>query len=345
MTAPDRTVAGPGTKAGLDPKAGPGPASGPDPIAGTSPITGAIPVADPDSTTPGLDSDLLASPPVSPRRAAWRRFLKYRLALPGLIVLTLVVLGAVLGPLLWQVDPNAVDPAQYRNPPSPDHPLGTDSAGRDVLARLIVGGRVSLAVGLAAAVTATFVGILLGALAGYARGWVDSFLSRVCEVMQSFPTIIVIITFAAFFGPSLVTMIIIIGLMEWTGGFRVTRGLTMSLREQDSVVAVVGLGARNSRVLFRHIVPAVLGPATVIATGMISGVIMTEATLSFLGLGVPPPSSSWGTMLNQAQSLRILESMPWMWLPPGIAIAITVLSVNFIGEGLRNAVDPRQGQR
>ncbi|MFW6598229.1 ABC transporter permease [Propionibacteriaceae bacterium Y2011] len=295
------------------------------------------------STEPA--DDTLAAPGVSPRRAAWQRFVRYRLALPGAITLALLVLGALLGPLVWTVDPNVVDPAQYRKPPGPGHPLGTDSAGRDVLARLLVGARVSLAVGLAAALTATIVGILLGSLAGYLRGWVDALLNRISEVFQSFPTIIVIITVAAVMGPSLPGMIIIIGLMDWTGAFRVTRGLTMSLREQDSIQAVVGLGAPSSRVVLRHVVPAVLGPATVVATGMTGGVIMLEAALSFLGLGVPPPTASWGSMLNQAQSLSILEGMPWLWLPPGLAIAVTVLSVNFIGEGLRNAVDPKQGRR
>jgi len=296
-------------------------------------------------TTELVDESELAPPAVKPGKAAWQRFLRYRLALPAAIVLVLLVLAAFVGPALWTVDPNAVDPTQYRKPPNALHPLGTDSAGRDVLARLLVGGQVSLLVGLSAAVTATVVGVLLGALAGYLRGWADAVLNRIAEVFQAFPTFIVILTIAALFGPSLPGMILIIGLMDWTGAFRVVRGLTMSLREQDSIQAVVGLGATNSRIVLRHVVPAVLGPATVVATGMVGGVIMLEAALSFLGLGVPPPTSSWGSMLNAAQSLSILQTMPWLWVPPGAAIAVTVLAVTFIGEGLRNAVDPRQGQR
>jgi peptide/nickel transport system permease protein len=267
----------------------------------------------------------------------------YRLAVPSLIVLILLFLISFLGPLVYTVDPNAVDPTQFRQPPNAEHLLGTDSAGRDVLARLLVGGQVSLLVGLAAALSATLIGVLLGAIAGYFRGWVDGVLDRVAEVLQTFPTLIMIIALAALLGPSLGLIILVIALMEWTGAFRVVRGLTMSLREHDSVQAVVGLGARNGRIIIRHIVPQVLGPATVVATLLTAGVILLEAGLSFLGLGVPPPAATWGSMLSAAQSLSILQTMPWLWVPPGLAIALTVLAVNFVGEGLRDAVDPKQG--
>lgn len=289
------------------------------------------------------DADV-AAPSASPALAAWRRFRRYRMAVPAAIVLVLLILFAVLGPVFYHVDPNAVSPLDYRDPPSAAHILGTDSAGRDVLARLMVGGRVSLSIGLTAALAATVIGVLLGAIAGFFGGWVDGIISRIAEVVQSFPSLIVIITLAALIGPSVLLLILVIGAMEWAGAFRVVRGMTMSLREQEMIQAVVGLGATNRRVVLRHVVPAVLGPATVVATLLTAAVIMLEAALSFLGLGVPPPTASWGSMLSEAESLQILEGMPWLWVPPGAAIAVTVLAVNFVGDGLRNAVDPRQGR-
>lgn len=277
----------------------------------------------------------------SPGRLAMRRFARHRLAVAGLAVLVLLALAATLLPLFLGIDPNAVDVTAVRRPPGDGHLLGTDAAGRDVLARLLSGGQISLLVGLSAALLATVIGLVLGAVAGYFRGWVDGLISRIADVVLSFPTLIIIIVIVAFIGPSLPTLIIGIGLFGWPIGFRIVRGLTLSLREQDSIQAVTGLGARPGRILRKHVVPSVVAPLTVVATLEVAQAILLEAALSFLGLGVPPPTASWGNMLNDAQSLTILESMPWLWLPPGIAIAVTVLAVNFVGDGLRDAVDPR----
>lgn len=290
-------------------------------------MTAAIPVGTPHSASPG--------------RLALRRFGRHRLAVVGLCVLVLLALASVLLPPILGIDPNAVDVHAVRQPPGDGHLLGTDAAGRDVLARLISGGQISLLVGLSAAALATVIGLVLGAVAGYFGGAVDGFISRVADVVLSFPTLIVIIVIVAFVGPSLPTLILGIGLFGWPIGFRIVRGLTLSLREQDSIQAVTGLGARPIRILVKHVVPAVVAPLTVVATLEVAQAILLEAALSFLGLGVPPPTASWGNMLNDAQSLTILESMPWLWLPPGIAIAVTVLAVNFVGDGLRDAVDPR----
>lgn len=278
---------------------------------------------------------------VSPRRLALRRFTRHRLAVIGTIALALVVLAAVFGPLLVPIDPNAVDPTAIRQPPSAEHLLGTDSAGRDVLARLLAGGRVSLLVGLTVALTATVIGLVLGAVAGFFGGWVDAALSRITDVVLSFPTLIVVIIIVAFTGPSITTMILALGLFEWPTAFRIVRGLVLSLRDQDNIRAVRGLGASTPHILARHVVPAVVAPLTVVATILVAQAILLEAGLSFLGLGVPPPTASWGNMLNEAQSFTVLQSMPWLWIPAGCAIAITVLSVNFIGDGLRDASDPR----
>lgn len=281
---------------------------------------------------------------LSPKALAWRRFRSHRLAMAGLIVLIILVLAAIFGPMLYRVDPNAVDPLLYREPPSGAHPLGTDSAGRDVLARVLAGGRVSLTIGLIASAIATLLGIALGVLAGYLGGATQSILTRIAEVFQSFPALIVIIVAAAFLGPNLWLLIIALGCIQWTQAFRVTRGLSLSLREQDSIEAVIGLGASPWRVVTKHLVPAVLPQAMVAFTLMTANMIMVEAALSFLGLGVPPPTSTWGSMINEAQQLRILGTMPWMWAPPGVAIFLTVMAVNFIGDGLRDALDPRQSR-
>jgi peptide/nickel transport system permease protein len=281
---------------------------------------------------------------LSPAQLAWRRFRRNKMAMGAAIILLLLVLMSVVGPLLYKVSPDLVDPRNFRQAPNAAHALGTDSAGRDVLARLMAGGRVSLAIGLIAALISTVIGIALGIVAGYFRGWADSVLTRVAEVFQSFPALIIIIVVVAFLGPSVPLLTVTLGLLQWTAAFRVTRGVTMSLREQDSIQAVEGLGGTPFHILLRHMVPAVLPHATVAFTLLTATVVMTEAGLSFLGLGVPPPTPTWGSMISEAQSLRILETMPWMWLPPGIAIALTVMSVNFVGDGLRDAVDPRQSR-
>jgi peptide/nickel transport system permease protein len=220
--------------------------------------------------------------------------------------------------------------------------LGTDSAGRDVLSRLLFAGQVSLTVGLVAALVSTSIGLLLGSIAGTYGGWTDAVIMRLTDVVLSFPALVVIITIVALVGPSMQTVILGIGLFYWPTACRIVRGLALSLREQDFFIAARALGATDGHVITRHMVPSVLSPLTVTATFAVAQAILLEAALSFLGLGVRPPQPSWGNMLNEAQSLTILESMPWLWLPPGLAIAITVLAINFIGDGLRDALDPRQ---
>jgi len=281
---------------------------------------------------------------LTPRGMAWRRFRSNRMAVVGLVILGLLVLAVLVGPLLYRVDPNAVDPLNYRKPPGVGGPLGSDSAGRDVLARLLVGGRISLTIGLCSAAIATAIGIVLGVVSGYFRGRVDGVLTRAAEVFQTFPTLIIIIVIVALVGSSLPVLILGLGLLQWTQAYRVSRSVTMGLREQDSVLAIDGLGGSSGYILRKHLVPAVLPHATVAFTLLMATVVMTEAGLSFLGLGVPPPTSSWGGMITEAQQLTILRSMPWMWAPPGIAIAVTILAVNFVGDGLRDAVDPRQAR-
>lgn len=280
----------------------------------------------------------------SPGQLAVRRFLRHRVAVVALVLLVLIALAAIILPWVIPYDPNTVDIMALQQPPGHGHLLGTDDAGRDVLARLLAGGRVSLLVGLTVAVCATAIGLVLGAMAGYFGGWVDAVIGRVTDVVLSFPTLIVVISVVAFVGPSLTTLIVAIALCEWPTACRIVRGLTLSLRQRDSVLAAITLGAGPWHILRRHVAVEVIAPLTVVATILVAQAITLEAALSFLGLGVPPPTASWGNMLNAASSLTALQSMPWLWLPPGIAIAVTILSVNFIGDGLRDAFDPRQSR-
>ena len=286
--------------------------------------------------------DMAASPPRSPFRIAMRRFMKHRLALVSLVFVAFLVLIAVLAPVVAPADPNAVDLGALRSPPSADHLLGTDSAGRDVLSRIIYGARVSLTVGIAAAISAAGLGTILGLIAGFTGGWVDTIIMRIVDIFLSFPSLIVILLLVSILGPSVTTIVVVIAFFEWPTSCRIVRQMTLALREHDFVLAARASGSTSFRIMRRHILSGVVSPLTVVTTLLSAQAILLEAALSFLGLGVRPPQASWGGMLNEAQSITVLEGLPWLWLPPGIAIAATVLAINFIGDGLRDAFDPRQ---
>jgi ABC-type dipeptide/oligopeptide/nickel transport system permease subunit len=278
----------------------------------------------------------------APSRLAVRRFFRHKLALVGLAVFALIVLATLAAPLLAGHSPTDVNLLATRQPPSGEHLLGTDASGRDVLARLLYAGRVSLGVSLAAAAISVLTGALLGSIAGILGGWVDMVVMRVADIVLSFPALVVVVVIAGVFGPSVLTMTLAIGLIGWPTASRVVRGVTLSLREREYVQAARAVGAKSRWLIVHHVLPAVLGPLVVVATLDVAQFILLEAALSFLGLGVQPPAPSWGNMLNQAQSLTVISSMPWLWVPPGLAVAVTVLSVNFVGDGLQDAVDPRQ---
>jgi peptide/nickel transport system permease protein len=297
-------------------------------------------------TSPGLAAgpDLAtgADDLVARRPGTWARFQRHRPALAGAAILLVLVAVAVVGPLVFRLDPYAVDLSAYRKPPSASHWLGTDSAGRDVLSRLVYAARVSLSVGIVAVGIYGAIGIVLGGVSGFYGRWVDSLIMRAGDVVMAFPRLIIIISVASILGPSIYNVMLIIGLLSWPPIARLVRGMVLSLREREFVLAARAVGVGDERIMFRHILPNVLGPILVAATFGTAGAILLEASLSFLGLGVQPPTASWGNMLNAAQSLSILESMPWLWLPPGLMIGITVLSLNFVGDGLRDAHDPHQ---
>ncbi|MEV4618478.1 ABC transporter permease [Asanoa sp. NPDC049573] len=277
----------------------------------------------------------------SPASAALRRFRSHPAAVVSVVFIVLVVLAAIFARPLSGHDPNAIDLLQARTGPSGDHLLGTDSTGRDVFSRLLFAGRISLGVGLASAAIAVVLGTLLGSVAGLLGGWVDGLVMRLADVFLSFPSLVVIVVVSGILGPSVLTMVIAIGLFQWPVCGRIVRGVTLSLREQEFVLASRATGAGPLWLMRKHIIPAALPPVSVVATLAVAQAIALEATLSFLGLGVQPPAASWGNMLTDAQSLTVIRTEPWLWLSPGIAVALTVLAVNFIGDGLRDAVDPR----
>jgi peptide/nickel transport system permease protein len=279
------------------------------------------------------------------RRGTWARFRRHRLASIGLAVICCLVLISAFAPLIFPLDPYGVDLRAYRQPPSLDHWLGTDAAGRDVLSRLIYAGRVSLSVGVVAVSIYTAIGVVLGALAGFYGGNLDGFIMRAADVVMAFPTLIFIITIASIVGPSIYNIMVIIGLLGWPTVARLVRGMILSIREREFVLAARSIGAPSRRIIFLHILPNVLAPVLVTATFGAANAILLEAGLSFIGLGVQSPTASLGNMLEAAQSLTVLDSMPWLWLPPGLVIAVTVLSLNFIGDGVRDALDPRQVRR
>jgi peptide/nickel transport system permease protein len=281
-----------------------------------------------------------ATPVVRRRAGVWQRFRRHRVALVGAGILLILAAGAIAAPVVAGHDPYKVDISAYRTGPTPNHPLGTDSSGRDVFSRLLYAGRVSLSVGLVAVAIYTLIGVMLGAFSGFYGGRVDACVMRLADIVLSFPALILIITVVSVLGPSIYNIMLVIGLLGWPPIARIVRGLFLSLREREFVLASRTVGVSNGRIIFRHMLPNALAPVIVAATFGIANAILLEAGLSFLGLGVQPPTPSWGNMLTDAQSLTVLESMPWLWIPPGTMIALAVISINFLGDGLRDAFDP-----
>ena len=277
----------------------------------------------------------------SPMRRALRRFSRHRLAMISVGILLIIIFLAVFADLLHGYPPDKMSLGNASKPPSAEHVLGTDRIGRDMWSRLIHGGQVSLLIGLAATVISLSVGILFGALSGFYGGWVDMVLQRVTDIVMAFPSIVLMMTLAVFTGPGLINVIVIIGAVSWTGVTRLVRAEFLAAKERVYVDAARCIGVDNWNIIFRHILPNTLAPVVAQAAFSVGLAILTEAGLSFLGLGVPLPTSTWGNMLEPARELQVLSNMPWMWMPPALLIVLTVLCVNFIGDGLRDALDPR----
>ncbi len=292
-----------------------------------------------------------AAPAFSPARDAWRRFRKHRLAVASLVALGVVVLAVIIGPVVWPVAINDIDFSAQLKPPSFAHPFGTDDLGQDILARLIYGGRISLAVGLVAMIVAMVVGVLVGATAGMSRGRVDAALMWLADLFLSLPQLPLLLLIIYLFrdglkavlGPEggvFVLIVLVIGGLRWMPVARLVRAQFLSLREKEFVEAARALGASRARLVVHHILPNALGPVIVAGTIDVANAIIAESTLSFLGLGFPPDIPTWGRVLFDAKDY--LDVAAYWSLFPGSAMFIAVLSINFIGDGLRDALDPRR---
>lgn len=279
----------------------------------------------------------------SPGRRTLRRFLTHRLAVLGATILAVLALGAILAPIIAPAPPNKIDLLNISKPPSAQHLLGTDAVGRDVLSRLLYGSRISLSVGVVAVTLYLVIGFLLGSVAGYFGGWTDTAIMRFTDIILCFPTFVLILILVGILGPNIGNVMLVIGLFGWPGVARLVRGQVLQLRTLDYVIAAQMSGGKRFYVLVRHILPNVVAPLIVAGTLGIAGAILTEAGLSFLGLGVVQPTPSWGSMLNEARNPALMAAKPWLWLAPGVTISLAVLATNCIGDGLRDAFDVKSG--
>lgn len=263
-------------------------------------------------------------------------------AVIGVVLILLLVTAAAIAPLLTSFDPTAIQLSEQLRPPSAAHWLGTDVQGRDVLSRLLFGARISLAVGLGAQLIALVIGGTLGLVSGFYGRWVDEVVMRIADVTLAFPTLLLLIAMVAAFQPSLGVVTVTIGVVGWAGVARLVRGQVMVVRGLEYVHAARALGGSDVRILLRHVLPAVTAPLVIVATLGIAAAIMAESSLSFLGLGVQPPTPSWGGMIADARDLAQLRRAPWTSLAPGLTIGCAVLAFNLLGDALRDATDPRQ---
>ncbi len=272
-----------------------------------------------------------------------RRFRAHRLAKISLVVFVVLCAAALLAPVIAPYDPDEIVGA-FSAPPSREFLLGTDQIGRDVFSRLLYATRVSLLVGVLATLISTAIGVVLGLIAGYFGGVADMILMRFTDMVMSFPYILLVLVAAAIFRPGLWSIILILGFVDWPGVARLVRGNVLSLRETNFVKGNLVAGMPLRHILFSEILPNTVAPILVYATSVMALSMLDEAALSFLGMGVQPPTASLGNMLNGAQSITVLTKQPWLWLPPGILIVVLVISINFIGDALRDALDPSGGK-
>ena len=291
--------------------------------------------------------------PLKPSQLVWKRFLQHKMAVFGAVMLIALVIYSFGGATFYsEAEANFTDTTKRLQAPSSEHPFGTDTVGRDIMKRTIYGGQISLLIGLSAVIVEVFVGVLIGAIAGYYGGWIDNLLMRFTEAMFNIPQLFLLLVMAKFFGGkippiqmfgrsfsgSVIVIIVIIGLTSWVYLARIVRANFLSLKEREFVLAAHTIGSSNLSIIFKHILPNSIAPIIVSGTLSVANAIISEAYISFLGLGVQPPTATWGNMLEGAYNY--IESAPWLWIFPGSLIVLTVLSINFVGDGLRDALDP-----
>ncbi len=287
----------------------------------------------------GLGETLIAAPSGAAMRTdVWRRFRRNKLAMLGLAVIVLLVLAALFAPWIARYDPYQLS-SELRKPPSSEHWFGTDTVGRDLFARLVYGARVSLTVGISAALIATVVGVIMGALAGFYGGWIDAFIMRVTDILLAFPYIVLAIAIISVIGRGQSTVILVLGLLGWLAIARVLRSSFLQIKQMEYIEAARATGASNVRIMFRHMLPNAIQPVIVYSTLFVGAAVLSEAALSFLGIGIQEPTPAWGLMVNQGR--KFLTSAPHLLLFPGAAIFLMVLAFLFVGDGLRDALDPK----
>ena len=272
---------------------------------------------------------------------AVKKFMHNRKAVIGLIIVCFLVLAVILIPIFMKLDPYTTDRAVgFNKAPCSGHPLGTDDVGRDLFARLLYGGRISLFVGIMSTIISVLIGIPLGLIAGYFRGIAETVIMRVADAFMSFPTMVLIVLVAVF-GPSILTVTVVIGVLGWTAIAKLIYGNVLSIREREYIQATKAIGMSTPKILLSEVLPNAIPPVWANISFRVAGAILTESSLSFLGMGVQTPQASWGNIIFAAQNLLVLTARPWVWFPPGICIILVVVGFNFIGEGVRDALDPK----
>ena len=273
---------------------------------------------------------------------AVKKFMHNRKAVLGLIIVCFLVLAVILIPIFMKLGPYTTDRAVgFNKAPCSGHPLGTDDVGRDLFARLLYGGRISLFVGIMSTIISVLIGIPLGLIAGYFRGIAETVIMRVADAFMSFPTMVLILVLVAVFGPSILTVTVVIGVLGWTAIAKLIYGNVLSIREREYIQATKAIGMSTPKILLSEVLPNAIPPVWANISFRVAGAILTESSLSFLGMGVQTPQASWGNIIFAAQNLLVLTARPWVWFPPGICIILVVVGFNFIGEGVRDALDPK----
>lgn len=278
---------------------------------------------------------------LTPSKIAWNKLKRNKLAVFGTIILILLFLLSIVAPIISPYGRDTVDLLNIESAPTAKHILGTDELGRDIFTRLIYGGQVSLSVGVFATLIQLAIGITLGAIAGYFGGITDKVIMRFVDIVMCFPFLVIAITIASILGPSIWNVMIVIGILGWPKIARIVRAEILSLKEREFIEAAKALGLDSKDIILKHIIHNIYAPIIVYGTLGIAQGILSEASLSFLGLGVKQPQPSWGNMLSAAQNMRVLQSEWWLWIPPGLFVFLTIISINFLGDGLRDALDPK----